>query len=73
MKSLQNFHVNINPIHRLNPTMLHVHVHVHTARAQSSAYTVEPLTTDSPYYGNLHNADKRQQSQDKTGGWADKP
>ena len=25
--------------------------------------TVEPLTTDSPYYGNLHNADKRPWSQ----------
>ena len=22
------------------------------------SYTVEPLTTDSPYYGKLHNADK---------------
>ena len=25
--------------------------------------TVEPLTTDSLYYGNIHNADKRPRSQ----------
>ena len=28
-------------------------------RIGSIVYTVEPPTTDSPYYGNIHNADKR--------------
>ena len=27
------------------------------------SYIVEPLTTDSPYYGNLHYVDKRLQAQ----------
>ena len=29
---------------------------------QMKHYTEEPPTTDSPYYGNLHNADKRLRS-----------
>ena len=43
-----------------NQLLLHAHVCSGTV---FSFYTVEPLKTDSPYYGNLQNADKWSRSQ----------
>ena len=41
----------------------YVHYWIIMSLVGVSRYTVEPLTTDSLYYGNLHNTDKRLRSQ----------